>query len=469
MTGKFLIKSRHGTVFYFRRRVPEAARHVIQLKVYVQSLRTSDRRLAIIRGRALAAHTDLIFQRITMAMRPDDTDGFDTYYTLKIDFYDNGKPSAVHVQAEPSEEQAVNSAITTTIASIGERSERIVSMSARKSFTAAIAEYFSKSQTKPQTKATYRSKLDHAQKFFGETTDVLKIDQGNFVSYCDHVLTSIPNVTTQGHYITTTATFLNWHRVRSAGLPALTTKTLISKRNSPESDDRDAYSLEQLGLVFENAKQYYRSNPCKFWASVATAFLGCRIEELSQIHLKSDLVHDEEADIWYLVFDGRPDPDGITRKSMKKPSNWRRVPIHESLIKHGFIDFLKAQQQSGFQRPFEKEWRPREVTSDLGQIIKWSHYISRWGGRELKAIAKERGFDAERIGYFHSMRHTFKSVLGDAGVSSEISEALAGRRYASSDAERYEKLKQNHIRLTAEGIKPGLNAITVLLDKAMGD
>jgi hypothetical protein len=116
-----------------------------------------------------------------------------------------------------------------------------------------------------------------------------------------------------------------------------------------------------------------------------------------------------------------------------------------ALVRHGFIDFLRTQQLAGFQRPFKKEWKPREVKSELGQIIKWSHYVSRWGGRELDAVAVSGGFDAKPLAYFHSMRHTFKRVLGDAGVSSEISEALSGRRYAGADVERYEKLKQNNV------------------------
>ncbi|WP_374015164.1 DUF6538 domain-containing protein [Massilia sp. BJB1822] len=41
------MKSRHGTVHYFRRRVPAAARQLIGRQVHVQSLETSDRRLAI--------------------------------------------------------------------------------------------------------------------------------------------------------------------------------------------------------------------------------------------------------------------------------------------------------------------------------------------------------------------------------------------------------------------------------------
>lgn len=449
--------------------MPEAAQRVVGRTIYVQSLATSDRRLAVIRSRALAARTDLIFQQIIMANKPKDDDGLIVEYIMKIDFNDHGMPSSIYVEAEPEEEQAVNSAIRTALETRGGPAGVAGRSNPQKPFSEAISEYFEKSPTKPATKATYSSKLEHARKFFGDLKDVLKIDQADFVDYCDHVLATVPNKTSQGHYMTTVATFLNWHRVRSSGLSALTTKTLVPQRDTPESDDRDAFTLEQLGYVFENAKQYARSAPHKFWVSIAPAFLGCRIEELCQIQLETDLVHDEASNIWYLVFDGRPDLDAIVRKSMKKVSSWRHVPVHTSLVQHGFIDFLQSQMKAKFKRPFQKEWKPREVKSDLGQIVKWSHYISRWGGRELVAVAERYKFDATQLTYFHSMRHTFKWVLGNAGVASEISEALSGRRYSGADAERYEKLKQNHRRLNAEGIRPGLDEIAALLDKALGN
>jgi hypothetical protein len=62
------------------------------------------------------------------------------------------------------------------------------------------------------------------------------------------------------------------------------------------------------------------------------------------------------------------------------------------------------------------------------------------------------------------MCHTWH---GKAGVSSKISKALSGRRYAGADAEQYDKLKQNHRRLAADGIERGLDALAALLDKAM--
>jgi hypothetical protein len=63
--------------------------------------------------------------------------------------------------------------------------------------------------------------------------------------------------------------------------------------------------------------------------------------------------------------------------------------------------------------------------------------------------------------------HTFKRILGDTGIPSEISEALSGRRYAG--AERYEKLKNNHHRLAAEGIAHGPDALSAMPDQVLAE
>ena len=250
MAGLFLTKLRHGSIFYFRQRVPQAARQHIGRGASAQSLETSDRRTAVIRSRALATQTDAIFQRIAMATKSVPSEGFAFNYEMRIDFHESGAPSSMHVNAEPHEEEAVNSAIRTVLAGKRGHGSMNSAPTAQKPFSYAIPEYFSKSQTKAQTKATYRSELDHAKKFFGDSKCVLEIDQADFVGYCDHVLATVPNTTLQDHYMTTVATLLNWFRIREAGLPALTTKTLVPKRDSPESDDRDAFSLEQLGTAW---------------------------------------------------------------------------------------------------------------------------------------------------------------------------------------------------------------------------
>ena len=468
MTQNFLTTSRHGTIFYFRRRVPDDLREAIGKPYLVRTLATSHRAKAIIMARAYAARTDLLYQSLR-TMNKKKSDGIQWDYKVDFDLDATGKVTSIKVDAQPEEQDAVNSAIRTAIESSTNLVTAVAPSSKTKPFGSAISEFLEKSKTKPQTKATYQSKLTFAQEFFGgKDADIFKIDQSEFVKYADHVLNKIPHITTQSHYITTVSGFLNWHRMRNPNLSLLTTKTLMPKRDTPESEDRDAYTLEELGFLFTNACKYRSTSASKFWASVAPVFLGCRIEELSQVHLATDLIKDEEADIWYFTFDAKPDPGGTIRKSMKKLASWRRAPIHPMLIEYGFLDFLQSRLKKGYVRPFLEEWQPRKVESKNGNIIKWSHYISKRGSRELVAISKQHEFDPSHdLGYFHSQRHTFARVLGESGVSKEISEALSGRRYAGADAERYEKLKQNHRRLSAEGIKPGLSKIEKLLGESL--
>ena len=469
MAGNFLTKSRHGTVYYFRRRVPIGLQNVIGRSTLVHSLQTSDRRLAIIRSRALAAQSDVLFQRIIMAKKSGKSNGFLTDYSFKIDLNEDGTPSSYSFDdVKPEDQESVNSHIRTLYASAKALDTGNTTPKHQKPFREAVIEYYEKADASPRTKATYQSKIEHAQQYFGELKNVLEIEQPDFVDYSEHVKATQEDPTTQRHYITTIATFLNWHRTNRSGLQPLTTKSLIPKKDTPDSNERDAFTLPQLRIVFENAKRYRRSNPYKFWISIAPAFLGCRIEELCQINLKTDLVRDEENKIWYLIFDAKPDPDKVKRKSMKKISSWRHAPIHSALVRHGFVDFLHAQVGAEHSRPFQKNWNARiSKSTKFGESIKWSHYVTNWGGRELKSIAEQHQLDTSKIGYFHSMRHSFKSILGDAGVSSEISEALSGRRYASADAERYEKLKQNHRRLSIEGVERGLGVLADLLDDAL--
>ena len=414
------------------------------------------------RARALAARTDqLFFELRSMSNKNAD---ISAGLIMKIDIDLGGIPKSIEIQAEPHEQELAASITEAVMLRVQKSPEAVVATEPAKAFDEAITEYFTQLQAKPQTKNTYRSKLEHAKAHFGESSDVLAIDQRRFTEYCTNVTKTISNVTSQGHYMQTVGSFLNWHRIR-AGMREVTTKTLIPKRTTPESRDRDAFTHDDMRVIFENAARYRIAEPAKFWVTVATAFMGCRLEELAQANLQTDLVFDSENDIWYFRLDELPDEDGDVRKSIKKPSSWRNVPISAALVRHGFIEYLQRQQTNGMTRPFECQWKPRVATNEeTGEVCKWSHYISRWGGRELKKLKQQGSIQAGEVAYFHSMRHVFSRVFGNAGVSSEIVEALCGRRYAGADAERYGKLKSNHVRLSKEGIDIGLTELVTLLD-----
>ena len=64
MAGSFLQKSRHGTVYYFRRKIPNDLRGIIgRPQVYI-SLNTQNRVDALLAARRMAAQFDGLFAMI---------------------------------------------------------------------------------------------------------------------------------------------------------------------------------------------------------------------------------------------------------------------------------------------------------------------------------------------------------------------------------------------------------------------
>src|SRR5687768_7371798 len=61
MARVFLQKSRHKTIYYFRRKVPHDLRARLNTFQIYRSLNTSDRKQAIVMARRLAAWSDQLF------------------------------------------------------------------------------------------------------------------------------------------------------------------------------------------------------------------------------------------------------------------------------------------------------------------------------------------------------------------------------------------------------------------------
>jgi hypothetical protein len=64
MAGRFLQRSRHGTTYFFRRRIPDDLRGVLGRCQLYRSLGTVDVREAVVRARALAVEIDRLFAHI---------------------------------------------------------------------------------------------------------------------------------------------------------------------------------------------------------------------------------------------------------------------------------------------------------------------------------------------------------------------------------------------------------------------
>ena len=129
---------RRGDTFSFRIAVPSELRQIIGKREYIKSLHTTDKRIAIPMALRLAATAKQLFNEIPRNMSnpnklrqpivkkaserlPDDEDeleegeGLRIDYSFEIDLDEFRSPKRIRVQAEPHEQEAVNSAIKTAL------------------------------------------------------------------------------------------------------------------------------------------------------------------------------------------------------------------------------------------------------------------------------------------------------------------------------------------------------------------
>ena len=500
MAGAFLQRSRHGTVWYFRRRTPDDLRQIIGHPYLVKSLRTEQRREAIILARCLGVRTDTLFEKLRSSMGKDvgairtdfseewltefEIHGIKVKVASKISDVQPGEEEAAASYANQTRNRAITDAISNAIGT--QRLATHLPLPAEKPFGMrfedAIEDFLSKISVSIPTKKTYRPRLTKAMEFFGADTDMRYVDKSVIVGYAAYVKKTVPTYNGKRLQISLFLTLVNWLRDTYQWGGEISNRNLAPKKEAPDSKDRDAFTLGQMKVLFGNVQRFRAKCPEKYWATVAIAFLGCRITELAQLNLDQDLLRDEEG-FWFIRIAETTEDDlggngRVKKQSVKNIASWRMLPIHPALERHGFVEFLLAQKAKGSnRRPFESNWKPLilEDKSSSGSADgcsvthhHWGRPVISWARYEFAKLRKTEAFsDPEgKLGYFHSMRHTFERLMVDAKIAFDVREAAVGHQYGGPDAERYAKLKENPQALLEQAFLPGLVKLAPLLNDA---
>lgn len=472
MAVTFLQRSRHKSVYYFRRKVPLDLRSLIGAAVIYKTLRTADRRHAVVMARALAAHTDKLFIGIRGMGNKQDPGAVRVDYGLSIDLDElTGRVRRVQVNdIKPGEEEVARAELQKLHDDVMAKQPPVTATTPFSPPTPTIREamdlYFAEDMDiKGRSKQRYHQLLRPFVSHFGEDRPLGTVDQQEFNKYADQVKAAGMSWSTQKNRIGTAARFLSWSQIRGRTPHVVSARTLKPSRKTPARRDRGAFSEQELRAIFENAAHFRLTKKhAKFWITVASAFLGGRVEELAQLDFERDLKQTPDG-TWYIrVQENHEEEDWMLKQSAKTMASWRDVPLHSALVKHGFVDFLLNEKRLGARRPFERYWKPYK--NEKFQVVVYSHKIAKWGGRELKKLQAARKITTPRVSYFHSHRHTLATVLAGQGVSEAVRAAIAGQEYGGINNELYSKLKERP-DLLAPLMEKHLVLYAGLLDEVM--
>jgi len=234
---------------------------------------------------------------------------------------------------------------------------------------------------------------------------------------------AIKTVTTFNRYLKYFNALYRWVLANNAlitGNPFEGLKVIEKKKNA--SEGRNAYTSEQLKVLFKFADSYGKNN-MRYWLIMIGRYTGARMNEICQLNIEditSEAIH-------------------ISGDVLKTDNARRTIPIHPKLISLGLLDWV---QKCTKDRLFH-EWKPVKGS--------YSHVGSRWFSRNNPFKSNVVGQKAEVD--FHSLRHIVATELKSAGVASQYAAQILGHSNGNLTYDRFGKnVNSSMLNLAVETI-----------------
>jgi len=226
--------------------------------------------------------------------------------------------------------------------------------------------------------------------------------------------------------------------------PAKTDKPYIEEEDSVPQEEK-AFTPDDLSAIFTgflysgtDSGSFDLVYPYQFWLPLLGLYTGGRLNEICQLDTE-DVRQDRRTDIW--MIDIADDPkDRPLPKALKNKSSRRHLPIHDELIRIGFLDFVEQARREGREKLFSdglvyhdgKGWGSRATTFFTRMpsgSTKSGGYFHSVGIRKRLENGKT---DSKK---FHTFRHTFVDLVRNTSAEAlSVLTALTGH----SDPDRNE-------------------------------
>lgn len=198
------------------------------------------------------------------------------------------------------------------------------------------------------------------------------------------------------------------------GLPPVKKTPKCSKR------PHTPYSNEQLKCIFDTSKKFFYKNPDIFWGCMIALFTGSRKNAVFTLQYKDIILRDG---IWCINF--IEDCPGI--KKLKTEDSERAVPIHSTLIKMGFLDYVNRKPHIT-----DTEFIFRKVCLNRHGVL--NSHMTRSFFRFLKQIGV-KGVDNNQYD-FHSFRKNANITMEKCGILRSYIDKIIGWQSRGSEGER---------------------------------
>ncbi|NSZ85219.1 site-specific integrase [Agrobacterium tumefaciens] len=199
---------------------------------------------------------------------------------------------------------------------------------------------------------------------------------------------------------------------------------------------RNDWSREDMQRLFTSREYRDASGSSALhWLPLISLYSGMRLEEICRLRPGTDI----------LVKDGMPCFDITARQDWdpKSEAGRRVIPIHSWLLKHGIMDFVKAQRARGAEHLFSPE-------------LPFGKSISASFSRDFSRLKIDLGVGSKTV--FHSFRHTFRTILESTDLKESHIDAVMGHEGGGSEGRTYTKrVSTAKLKEVVEAFEPPLD------------
>ena len=263
-----------------------------------------------------------------------------------------------------------------------------------------------------------------------------KIQQYRNLDFHEQVLLNVDekdriSITTVNNILGYVSSFMKWSRINGF-VEVNFFEGMKLKKQIRQRDERDRFTEKEIKKIFQKhnyiefteVENHKYSN---YWTPLISVFSGMRLNEICSLYL--DNIIQEKVNgrkkIWCFNILEEPDrPD----KHLKTLSSKRVVPIHDTLIDLGFIEFVELlkKRHTNRQRLFQ------ELKYGEGSYIRNVSYFFNKKYLPLLGLKTDKK-------NFHSIRHTVIDHLKQKLVDISFINELVGHHHGNIDLDRYGK------------------------------
>ena len=446
----YLYRHSKSPAFYFRRKVPIALCSVFNKREIKFSLRTADRTTAILLHDKISTNLNIIFSAEDVFFMSDilKNFNFDKAKTFEASSIIKNADGSFEIQGYKSNpENHEKDLETLKLLGFGQEPTQPTNNKKDKEslrFSSIVEKYLKYAElnvkTEDQDKAIFQIFIElYDDIFIDEIDDLL------MTKFVETVQYNIP-INAKKYYPKMTAKqisklnhnnkkMMSSHSVNKylgrvgmllkyAKNHGYITQNFAEGKRIKDSkktrEQRRIFTDFELNTLFKTTNLYsnnYINNNNKdlFFLNLIALFSGMRLGEICQLE---PLDIRKENEVW--IFDIN---DNKELKSCKTNGSKRFIPVHNELLKFGFIDFVNSRKN----QEFLFKWKYHKKNG-------WSHYSSKDANNLIQSIAniKEQSF--------HCFRHNVADVLmKNRNITKEVQEAILGHSHESESYKRYGK------------------------------